>query len=513
MIYIDCVNEYLACLTEKKHTRLSMRRERSILTNWFTYSLSLLHPDVPDLIKKVSTPVFFNNQKLFTNTDTRRIKLVEHFLNIFKSDNKIIYLNMKSFLMEYQKNYLYSDPAAKLKMDDLNCFLTAAVFSLPVKSLNKQICNDCISFLKDLKIDRADGIITRFLIFCYDKKCISFNPNRVNKKAYTRCLEDDFIGNNSGKWGGYLKKYILYLQNEKNYSNGGIDYRIRKLKIFTKYLDEKQIKKPELSTIKEFLTIKEQLGIKKKTLSYYLYEIKYFLCFLNKKGLFDNNPALDFKIKYEDDVKKEVLSEQEVYKILQYFDDGIYRAKNPINIQCMKDYFGFIRDRLIFQIFVFLGLRLSELANIKTNKIDFTNKSIEITGKGNRNVKQKICEIKLDSYIWKSLNEYLKIRSYPNQEYFFISWPGNNLSISGINRIIHARIKEAGINKKISPHRLRATCASLYIKKGVDPLTLKTIMRHNSISTTIDKYAQLTEEELRKVWKQTNPLKGVSDEE
>lgn len=513
MKYFDCVNEYMNDLSNNKHTRFSMRKDRSILTNWFTYTLALLHPDIPELVKKITTPVFFNNQKLFTNTHIRRIKLVKHFLNILKSNDKIIYLNINVFLEEYQKHFLNSDPAFQLKMDDLKYFLRSIVLSLPIKSLNKKISDDCISFLEDLKIKRSKGLITKFLIFCYDKKYIAFNPNRVNKEAYTRCLENDFIGDYKGKWREYLKNYIHYMQYEKNYANGGIDYRVRKLKIFTKYLDDYKMKKPDTGIVKKFLTMKENQGVKKKTLSYYLYEIKYFFNFLNKKGLFIGNPVLDLKIKYEEDMKKEILTEQEVHKILQYFDDEIYRTKNPKDVHCMQAYFRSVRDRLIFQLFVFLGLRLSELANIKTDNIDFTKKSLEITGKGNREYKQKITEIKIDSYLWKSLKDYFKIRNYPGQKYFFISWPGKNLSTSGINRLIHFRIKEAGINKKISPHRLRATCASLYIKKGVDPLTLKTIMRHNSISTTIDKYTQLTEEELRKVWKQTNPLKGVFDEE
>ena len=83
---------------------------------------------------------------------------------------------------------------------------------------------------------------------------------------------------------------------------------------------------------------------------------------------------------------------------------------------------------------------------------------------------------------------------------------------SGINKVITTRVKQAGINKRISPHRLRATCASLYVKKGMDPFTLKTLMGHQSIATTMDKYAQLTEEELRAIWKKTNPLAGIDDE-
>ena len=78
--------------------------------------------------------------------------------------------------------------------------------------------------------------------------------------------------------------------------------------------------------------------------------------------------------------------------------------------------------------------------------------------------------------------------------------------------MIVRRVKEAGVAKHISPHRLRATCASLYVKRGMDPFSLKTLLGHESITTTMDHYVRLTEEELREVWKRANPLAGTDDE-
>jgi len=73
-------------------------------------------------------------------------------------------------------------------------------------------------------------------------------------------------------------------------------------------------------------------------------------------------------------------------------------------------------------------------------------------------------------------------------------------------------VKKAGIEKRISPHRLRATCASVYAKNGMDPFSLKTLMGHQSIATTMQHYTRLNEEELREVWKKTNPLAEMDDE-
>lgn len=86
------------------------------------------------------------------------------------------------------------------------------------------------------------------------------------------------------------------------------------------------------------------------------------------------------------------------------------------------------------------------------------------------------------------------------------------MSNSGINKVITTRLKQAGIDKRISPHRLRATGTSLYVKKGMDPFSLKILKSHQSIATTMDKYVRLTEDELRAIWKKTNPLAGMDYE-
>ena len=91
-------------------------------------------------------------------------------------------------------------------------------------------------------------------------------------------------------------------------------------------------------------------------------------------------------------------------------------------------------------------------------------------------------------------------------------WSGQPLTAPGLNKNIVRRVQEAGVEKRISPHRLRATCASLYVQPGMDPFSLKTLLGHESVTTTIDHYARLTEEERRAVWKRTNPLAGTEHE-
>ena len=198
--------------------------------------------------------------------------------------------------------------------------------------------------------------------------------------------------------------------------------------------------------------------------------------------------------------------------VIEYLESEIdqnNKEKNPIH---GRKHFISFRNLCMFHMFLSTGLRLSELSGIKLKDLNWSKKTIRITAKGNKSIRQKIREINLDDYLLETLQKYLNVRDNCSQEYLWISCNDTPLTNSSINSMIKKLIIKAGINKTISPHRLRATCASLYVKKGMDPFSLKTIMGHQSIATTMDKYTSLTEEELREIWKKTNPLAGIDDE-
>jgi site-specific recombinase XerD len=152
------------------------------------------------------------------------------------------------------------------------------------------------------------------------------------------------------------------------------------------------------------------------------------------------------------------------------------------------------------------------MAGIQLGDIDVVRHSVRIKAKGNREVREKNRTLLIEEAGWKTLQTYLKVRHYPRQPYLWISWQGTPLRASGINKIVHRRVREAGIEKPISPHALRTTCASLYVDKGMDPYSLKSLLGHESLRTTMDHYVRCTEKQLREVWKNTNPLTGYDDE-
>ena len=143
------------------------------------------------------------------------------------------------------------------------------------------------------------------------------------------------------------------------------------------------------------------------------------------------------------------------------------------------DYYKY-RDYAIVMLFLNTGIRLSELVNLKTNDIH-SDSSVNIIGKGN---KERILYIN-DGTI-DAINEYLKIRPNSDIENIFTDKSGSNfLGTRGIQYLLKKYIKLAGLDSKISPHKLRHTAATLLFRYGnIDIRTLQVILGHESVATT-----------------------------
>ncbi len=137
---------------------------------------------------------------------------------------------------------------------------------------------------------------------------------------------------------------------------------------------------------------------------------------------------------------------------------------------------GNIRDFTITAFTVQTGVRINELINLKMKDIDLQDGTVRIKGKGD---KERI--IPLSKEMIKILSRYLHGR---HNGYLF-ERKGNKISISTIQKMIKKYAKKAHLKKNISPHKLRHTFATLALEAGVNPFTLKDLLGHSSLSTTL----------------------------
>lgn len=149
--------------------------------------------------------------------------------------------------------------------------------------------------------------------------------------------------------------------------------------------------------------------------------------------------------------------------------------------------FNFNRDKLIVNILLFCGIRATELLNIEFDDISEVEEGmfqILIKGKGSKQRYAYIAQEKIKEQL-----EYLKQFSI---SYIIFTNKYNSLDRVGLYRVVSNKMKKANINKK-GIHILRHTFAKKLVAKNINLSTIKDLLGHEDISTTMI-YAKTNEE-------------------
>lgn len=142
-----------------------------------------------------------------------------------------------------------------------------------------------------------------------------------------------------------------------------------------------------------------------------------------------------------------------------------------------------LKHRLVIAMLYGCGLRRFELLNIKLQDIDLDRKMLHIReGKGRK-----------DRYV--PIGEHLSrgLKTYIEAEHPYV-WLFNGkdntgqlqrFSETGVQWIIKEAAKASGIKKHVTSHVLRHTYATHLLEMGVDIMTLKELLGHSDIHTTM----------------------------
>lgn len=141
------------------------------------------------------------------------------------------------------------------------------------------------------------------------------------------------------------------------------------------------------------------------------------------------------------------------------------------------------KQRAILEVLYSTGCRVGELVLLKKSDIDWQEKTVHLFGKGK---KHRTSFINAKAEV--ALREYLNSRN-DDQEWLFVSdrRPYNQMHVSGIQKIIRELSNRANgnIGKKISPHTLRHTCASVLIENNANIISVQKLLGHENINTTM----------------------------
>ena len=205
-----------------------------------------------------------------------------------------------------------------------------------------------------------------------------------------------------------------------------------------------------------------------------------FFAWLVKRGYITQTPmSMIDRPKNNTEHKVVYLDKREIEKLFKAVD------KNPNKVKA-------VRDRTLFSLAIATGLRASALTNINIEDIDWESGVIRVIEK-----RQKIREIPIGENTLNALKEWIEVR---NKEFegvdttaVFLSQKRGRLSGDAANDALKEYCEQAGIKKKITLHKLRASAATNLAASKVDIQTIGNILGHQSTGTTLRYVAVLDE--------------------
>lgn len=160
-------------------------------------------------------------------------------------------------------------------------------------------------------------------------------------------------------------------------------------------------------------------------------------------------------------------------------------AKLPVilNRSELKELFKtptLLKHRIVLTLIYSAGLRGQEVVNLKLSDIDFERRTIHI--RQSKYKKDRI--VPLADNMAKGLKKYLQAE-HPHLWLFNGHEPDGRYSVRGLSWVMRESLKKTTIRKEVTLHSLRHTYATHLLEEGLNIVTLKELLGHAHIATTM----------------------------
>jgi len=139
-----------------------------------------------------------------------------------------------------------------------------------------------------------------------------------------------------------------------------------------------------------------------------------------------------------------------------------------------------LKHRIVLTLIYSAGLRSQEVINLKIADIDFERKTIHI--RQSKYKKDRI--VPLADSMSIGLKKYISLEK-PFVFLFNGKEPDGRYSVKGLSWVMREALKKTSITKDVSLHSLRHSYATHLLEEGVNIITLKGLLGHAEISTTM----------------------------
>jgi integrase/recombinase XerD len=169
-----------------------------------------------------------------------------------------------------------------------------------------------------------------------------------------------------------------------------------------------------------------------------------------------------------------------------------------------------LRDRALLEFLYATGARISEACDLNLDDLDLSARVVRLFGKGSKERVVpfgRLAEEHMRAYLAIGGREALVPENWAraaDKEAVFLTNRGRRMNRQKAWNIVRDAGRLAGINRELSPHVMRHSCATHMLEHGADLRIVQEMLGHATISTT-QIYTKVSQERLWNVYRDAHP--------
>ena len=286
------------------------------------------------------------------------------------------------------------------------------------------------------------------------------------------------------------KKYMSWLTVNEGKSSNTIDNYRRDLRGYLAWLQQEEITDTDAISgqlIEQYLQsqkdVKAVRSIAREAAA--IRSFHHYLAFVYDA----KDPSVNIEVRHSEDDLPVYATRAEMDRLLSSFTNA-----NPKEIL----------DHALLEFIYACGLRVSEAVNLTLNRVNLEEGMVRVLGKGN---KERLVPVPKGSV--PVLKRYLEIVrplfiKKPMAQ-FFVNSCGRPVTVRYVELLVREKCEEAGIDKHLTPHKLRHSYATHLLQGGADLRSIQELLGHADIGTT-EIYTHVADKQLVDSYQKFNPV-------
>jgi integrase/recombinase XerD len=291
---------------------------------------------------------------------------------------------------------------------------------------------------------------------------------------------------------GWIDRYLAYVAAERGLSANTVAAYARDLAQLTRWLGRRAGEAADLTPalLRDFLVAERKRGLAPRSATRVAATLRGFGRYLVLERVVPVSPAADVTMRRVPAALPLAPDRTDMQTLLDTPPPETPRGR---------------RDRALLELLYSAGLRVSEVVSLRQSNLDLDANCVRVIGKGSR---ERV--VPLGSHARARLDDYLGLarpalagghRSRPE---IFLSARGVPLSRQAVWKLLKRYLREAALDRRVSPHSLRHAFATHLLDGGADLRAVQAMLGHADVATT-QIYTHVAPRRLREVHQRFHP--------